>query len=106
MKTFGPAVLLAEGLRDLPAVEAAFIFGSWARRYHGEPGPPPRDVDVLVVGDVDPDDVRAACQRTESALGMEVNAIVLSGREWAEGSTGFLREIRGAPRVPVLGEAA
>ena len=28
-----------------------FIFGSWAARYRGEPGPPPNDIDVAVVSD-------------------------------------------------------
>ncbi|MFD1046495.1 ArsR family transcriptional regulator, partial [Kibdelosporangium lantanae] len=51
--TFGPVPLLTEALSQLPGVDEAYIYGSWAARYNGEPGPPPGDVDVLVVGSPD-----------------------------------------------------
>ena len=38
----GPAAVLARGLADVPGIEAAFVFGSWARRALGEAGPPRR----------------------------------------------------------------
>jgi predicted nucleotidyltransferase len=34
-----------------PAIAEVFIFGSWARRFHGDDGPPPNDIDVAVVSD-------------------------------------------------------
>jgi DNA-binding transcriptional ArsR family regulator len=34
---------------DTDDITEVFIHGSWAARFHGEPGPPPHDVDVVVV---------------------------------------------------------
>src|SRR5512138_1788238 len=44
--TYGPAAVLADLLAEIRGVSEAFVYGSWAARYAGEPGPPPRDVDV------------------------------------------------------------
>lgn len=45
----GVIPMLDRAFRDNLAVDEVFIFGSWAARYRGEPGPPPNDVDVAVV---------------------------------------------------------
>ena len=50
--TFGPKAVVAEEFA-IPGSEQVLIFGSWAARYAGASGPPPRDIDVLVVGKVD-----------------------------------------------------
>ncbi|GII30657.1 hypothetical protein Pmi06nite_40990 [Planotetraspora mira] len=42
--TYGPSAVLGERLSDAAAVEQAYIYGSWAARYSGEPGRVPRDV--------------------------------------------------------------
>lgn len=55
--TYGPLPVLVDALAGVKDVERAFIFGSWAARYHGEPGPIPEDIDVLVVGTADLDDL-------------------------------------------------
>jgi hypothetical protein len=47
--TFGPAPIVAEAFAEVEA-DMVLIFGSWAARYHGEPGPPANDIDVLVIG--------------------------------------------------------
>jgi predicted nucleotidyltransferase/biotin operon repressor len=47
----GIVPLLDSALRDNTAIDEVFIFGSWAARYRGEPGPPPNDVDVAVISD-------------------------------------------------------
>ena len=38
----GPVVLLQEALEDIDGIERAFLFGSFAARAKGEPGPPPK----------------------------------------------------------------
>ena len=48
---FGPQLVVGEEFRALSAIAVA-IYGSWAARYEGTPGPAPNDVDVLVIGDV------------------------------------------------------
>lgn len=50
--TYGVQPVLEELLEDAEGVEKAFIFGSWAARHAGEPGPEPHDIDLLLVGSV------------------------------------------------------
>src|SRR5262249_4599548 len=64
-QTVGILGQLAAALGPLAKIEEAYVFGSWAARYTGEPGPAPRDIDVLVVGDIDLRSVRRACRVVE-----------------------------------------
>jgi len=105
LRAFGPASVLGRLLSRVEAIEEAHIFGSWARRYAGEPGAAPFDLDVLVVGEPAPDDVYAACRLAEAELGIEVNATILSESEWRDEASGFLRHIRRGPLVPIVGGA-
>jgi predicted nucleotidyltransferase len=97
-KAFGPAPLLERALAPLAGIEHAFIFGSWARRFHGEPGPLPRDVDLLVVGAVDPDLVYRAAEEVEGALGVEVNPILVGPADW-EHPSGIVARVKQQPVV-------
>ena len=64
LKSLGPAMLVADVLADEPGVSDAYIFGSWAARYSGEPGPDPGDVDVFIHGGrCRPRERRGACHR-------------------------------------------
>ncbi|GAA1270178.1 ArsR family transcriptional regulator [Planotetraspora silvatica] len=98
--TYGPSAVLGERLSDVAAVEQAYIYGSWAARYSGEPGRVPRDVDVLVVGDVDEDDLYDVARAAERQLGREVNMRRVSRVAW-EASAGdpFLDTVRSRPLV-------
>ena len=44
------------------------IYGSFAARLTGAPGPPPQDVDVMVVGAPDVDAVHDACDTVQLSL--------------------------------------
>jgi hypothetical protein len=55
--TYGPLPVLTDLLNGVEGVSAAFIYGSWAARYRGEPGPVAHDIDVLVVGTADCDNL-------------------------------------------------
>jgi len=101
LKVVGPAVFLSEALAEVRGIREAHVFGSWARRYRGEVGPSPADVDVVVVGDPDPETVDTVCMDVGRRLGLEVNAIVLSEREWDARGSGFLRQLREGPLVQV-----
>ncbi len=98
-KAFGPKPLLEESLARIRGIRSAAIFGSWARRYHGEPGPLPRDVDVLVVGDADPNEVYDAAREVERRLGLEVNPIIVSEEEWKHQRVGLVRRVQTGPIV-------
>jgi hypothetical protein len=75
------------------------IYGSWARRFAGESGPVPADIDVLLVGDIDVPNARASAERASERLGRDVNVTVVSRLEWESAETGFLRELHGGALV-------
>jgi hypothetical protein len=58
--TFGPQTVLEEVFLGVEGVHGVHIYGSWAARYTGVPGPPPGDVDALIVGTPARADVYAA----------------------------------------------
>lgn len=98
LKAFGPTTLLSSLLGRIPKVSEAYIYGSWARRYHGEEGFVPRDLDVLVVGSPNPNAVYGAARRAESELDLEVNPIIATRDEW-ENPQGLLKRIQQGPLV-------
>ena len=70
---FGPPIVIAEVFDSVEGIDAIYIYGSWAARCRGEPGAAPNDVDVLLIGRRDRDDVYDAARRAERRLGREVN---------------------------------
>ncbi len=104
LKALGPRSVLAERLNGVKGIEEAYIFGSWARRYEGEPGAPPGDIDLVVIGDFDVDAVYGACGDAGAVLGQEVNAVMLTPEEWRSRRSGFVREVANGPLVRVSGE--
>jgi len=101
--TFGPQSVIGEEFH-LAGAQAVLIYGSWAERYHGTPGPPPNDVDVLVVGDVDRTDVYDAADRAQGRLGMQVNPVIRTPRHWAEDADSLVLQIKASPTVDVTPE--
>ncbi|MCE0535806.1 hypothetical protein LWF15_09805 [Kineosporia rhizophila] len=95
--TFGPRQVVPEEFGDLSGLGELYIFGSWAARYEGEWGSVPGDVDVLVVGPVDRDDVYDAAERAARRLWREVNATVVSWQRWSAQDDPFLSEVRRRP---------
>lgn len=101
-QTIGPSALLAVAIATIDSVSEAHIFGSWARRYHGEPGPFPHDIDVVVVGTPDVDAVHRACDEVERELRVAVNLVVVSESEWSGAAPSeFLGQIRERPVVTI-----
>jgi predicted nucleotidyltransferase len=99
----GPAQVLGEELAGLGGVNAAAIFGSWAARAFGEAGPSPVDIDLLVIGRPDRDDLHDAVGRARSRLGRDINTVVVSASRWRADSDPFLTELRSRPLVPLPG---
>jgi predicted nucleotidyltransferase len=99
----GPAEVIGEELAGLDGVQAAAIFGSWAARASGEQGPAPADIDLLVIGRPDRDDLHDAVGRARGRLGRDVNTVVLSRERWDAGDDPFLAELRGRPMVALRG---
>lgn len=100
--TFGPLPVLAGLLADVDHIEEAYIYGSWAARYQGQPGPTPYDVDVLVVGDADRDELDAVALDAERQLRREVNIRRVDMQRWQDpGEDPFLKSVRERPLVPL-----
>jgi predicted nucleotidyltransferase len=104
LRSFGPRQVVAEELSGLAGIESAFLFGSWAARYAGQPGRAPADIDVLVIGDPDRDELDEAASRASSRLGREVNVTIRSARWWRGGGDGFHAEVTGRPLVSVFAD--
>ena len=105
MLTFGPRAVIGEEFVNLDA-DRVVIFGSWAARLSGEPGPPPRDIDVLIVGDrVARDEVYTAAERAEARLGRPVNPVVRTTDAWQHAADDpLLDEIQRRPLIEVMSE--
>jgi predicted nucleotidyltransferase len=99
----GPTKVIGEELAGLSGVSAAAIFGSWAARVSGEAGPAPADIDLLVVGQPDRDDLHDAIGRARARLGRDINAVALSADGWNAGDDPFLAEVRRRPMVELSG---
>ena len=99
--TYGPLPVLSQALSPIEGVLEAYIYGSWAARYRGEPGPPPNDVDVLVVGDVDPDALFEVASDAREVLLREVNIHNVSRARWSEEpcTDPFLLHVKQRPLV-------
>ncbi len=98
--TFGPLPVLTELLADVAGVEEAYIYGSWAARYRGEAGPTPADVDVIVVGEADPDELDEVAEQAGWRLRRDVNIRRIHRQRW-ENPDGdpFLSSVHDRPLV-------
>ncbi|MGN6687262.1 MAG: hypothetical protein ACTHK1_06960 [Actinomycetales bacterium] len=81
----------------VPGARQVIIFGSWAARYAGQAGPPPHDIDVLVIGQVDRADLYDAADRASARLGAEVNVVLRSEEQWRDRSDPLLVQIDARP---------
>jgi len=101
-RTAGIEGQLRAALADLPGVEAAAIFGSYAAGTD-RPG---SDVDVLIVGDPDRIALSNRLAPLEESAGREVNTVVLTPNEFerlrCEGS-GFVTSVLDRPLVHLVG---
>jgi len=101
--TYGPLPIITELLTTVDGIKEAYIYGSWAARYRGEPGPVPADVDVLVVGTPNLDDLDDIADQAQRTLRRPVNIRRVRPETWddADPSDPFLRSVRSRPLVSV-----
>jgi DNA-binding IscR family transcriptional regulator len=93
--TFGPKEVVAGEFADMPGADRVFIFGSWAARYLGEPGYPPKDIEVMVVGDtVDRGDLYASADRVQQRLGIPVNPVTRTHQQWDDPTDRLSAQLR------------
>jgi len=99
--TYGPLPVMADLLAPVADVDEAFIYGSWAARYQGQPGPVPVDLDVVVVGSVDLDVLDDIERAARDRLGFEVNIQRVSPEAWNAGDDPFLAHVQSQPIVTI-----
>jgi predicted nucleotidyltransferase len=101
LATVGPHLVVAESFAGMDGVDRVLIYGSWAARYHGEPGPPPNDLDVLVIGRPDRAAVYAAANEVEARTGLPVNPVIASPHRWESGDDPLIEQVKASPVVDV-----
>ena len=101
--TFGPLPVMAEELARADGVEKAYIYGSWAARYSGEPGGPPGDIDVLVIGSTPLDALDIVAEKASARLHRAVNIRRLAAAYWEEppARDTFVADIKQRPLVKI-----
>lgn len=100
--SWGPMQVVADEYVELGGAERVLIFGSWAARYLQRHGPPPNDLDVLVVGQPSREAVYAAADRAEKRLGMPVNPVIRTSEAWRQAADPLVEQIQSGPFVVVL----
>lgn len=105
-KLYGPPVRIRAALAEIPGVERAVIFGSWAARWQGGGGRVPADIDLLVIGGVDHDAVWTAAAELTGELGIAVNPTIRTPEEWEQDPTEFARQVKDGPQVDVTPDAS
>jgi len=104
--TVGPEVILRRHLAGRADVERAAIFGSYAARAAGEPGAPPGDIDLLLIGDLSFEDGYDLAHEASRELSIEVNPVIRTVEEWENDETGFAAEVRARPTITLKGPSA
>jgi len=101
--TFGPVSILRELLAPVDGIERAFVYGSWAARYHQHPGAVPHDIDVLVIGAPDRDALDDAIESAERKLRREVNVRRVTPEAWESDGGPYKRTVLSSPIVDLIG---
>jgi DNA-binding transcriptional ArsR family regulator len=100
--TYGPLAVVGEEFGSVDHVDLVLIYGSWAARYRGHPGPPPLDIDVLLVGAPARSAVYDAAEHARERLGIPVNPIISSRRRWLADGDALIQQIKSSPSVVVV----
>ncbi len=102
-KTAGMADVMRGAVGDIEGIEAAFVYGSVAKG--GERAG--SDVDLLVIGEPDPDVLHEAVRKAEETLGREVNLATMSPEEWRDrraSRDAFAAELLRSEKIFLIGD--
>jgi predicted nucleotidyltransferase len=94
--------VIAEEFAELSDVEAVLLFGSWAARYTGQDGPPPADIDVLVVGTPHRAAVYAAADRAAARLRLPVNPALRTPEQWRAVDDALVDQVHRSSHLTVI----
>jgi predicted nucleotidyltransferase len=103
-KTSGVGEVLKSALHPIfSRIRVAFIFGSFAKREQR----PDSDVDILVIGDADFEEVAMALSPAQRTLGREVNPAVYSVKQFRSKLRErhhFLTSVVRSPKIFLIGD--
>ncbi len=103
VSAFGVPGRLRDALKGIDGVEEAYIFGSWAARWEGEKGTRPvGDIDVLVLGHADRDQLYTAAHDVGLAVGREVQVQIRAPGWLQNGSGSFHDTVVNRPMAQVV----
>ncbi len=98
--SFGPLAVLPAALAGVAGIEEAFIYGSWASRYHEQAGHVPGDIDVLVIGSADRDELYDIAGEVSRTLLRDVNIRRMTRAAWDDpANTPFRGTVESRPVV-------
>lgn len=104
---YGPKPLLERALTGLTGIDSAWLFGSWAARYRGIAGPPPADIDLLIVGSPDRGEVDDAATALGARLRRDIQTTFRSLASWrADPPDPFVATLRTSPLVRLIMDGA
>ena len=72
----------------------------------GQPGPPPRDIDVLVVGDPSRTDLLDVADAAQQQLHTEVSIRTITSEEWSGKDHPFLVTVASRPLITLVSPVA
>lgn len=105
-RTVGVEEDLRDRLSAVPGIDAAVIHGSWAGSTALRST---SDIDLLVVGRPDRDELERAIRDAERAAGREIDLSLYDPDDWARrirDGSGFVTTVSERPRIPIVGELA
>ncbi len=102
LKTSGVRQVLRDSVSRLGVLQQALLYGSFARDSERADS----DIDLLLVGYVDPGELRRALREAEGLLGRDINEILYDPEEFQrlrdeEGS--FVRRVFAGPTIDLYG---
>ena len=103
MKTEGVSRYLKENIGDLGQIELAFIYGSFATKQAG----PDSDLDLILVGDVDENQMIQKLAAVERQLSREINYVLLNKEEYQnrpKNKDPFLIQVINGAKIVIIGE--
>jgi predicted nucleotidyltransferase len=104
-QTVGPIHHLRDLLREpeWAQIEEAHVYGSWARRYRGEPGAQPKDFDVVLItrDAITTSEVLRFQRSLESRIHLEVDAVSIAKQEWQQPTDEVVRDLKAGATVAI-----
>jgi hypothetical protein len=91
---YGPKVEAETALSGVGGIDHAFIAGSWAARYVGHNGEFRQDIDIVIVGSPNRDDVSESLVDAMRRIGQDAQVIFRSAASWRNARDAFIRTAR------------